>query len=282
MTTAEISDSARISPTAHYTGYTWLAHGLSHPAFATPTGQFLYRALAPANRLLGAAGQPTLDGLLLARHRQIDTLLHAAIERGEVGQVIEVACGLSPRGWRFAQAHGDRVDYVEADLPGMASRKRAILQKAGAGGPRHRVVDIDATADSGPGSIAHLAATLDPTRGTAIVTEGLLNYFDRGAVTRMWQRFARALAAFPHGHYLSDLHLGESAGPIERLFAGVLGVFVRGRIHFHYDDARAAEDALVGAGFTAATLIDPSQQDAPDLDRTSARFVRIVHARTAR
>ena len=40
--------SARISPTAHYTGYTWFAHGLSHPAFATSTGRVLYRALAPA------------------------------------------------------------------------------------------------------------------------------------------------------------------------------------------------------------------------------------------
>jgi hypothetical protein len=52
-------DSARISPTAHYTGYTWLANGLSDPAFATPSGQFLYRALAPANKLLRAAGSPT-------------------------------------------------------------------------------------------------------------------------------------------------------------------------------------------------------------------------------
>ena len=280
MSTAESSDSARISPTAHYTGYTWLAHGLSHPAFATPTGQFLYRALSPANRLMSAAGQPTLDGFLLARHRLIDSLLRAAIDRGEIGQVIEVACGLSPRGWRFAQDYGDRLDYVEADLPGMAAKKRAILAKAGAGGAHHRVVDIDATADSGPASIDALAATLDPSRGTAIITEGLLNYFDPISVAKMWRRFARALQGFPHGLYLSDLHLGEVAGPIERLFAGVLGVFVRGRIHFHFDDARAAERELTIAGFERAELLDPSQQDLPNVDRTSARFVRIVHAHT--
>ena len=273
-------DSARISPTAHYTGYTWLAHGLSDPAFATPTGQFLYRAVAPANRLMRAAGQPNLDGFLLARHHMIDSALRAAIARGQIGQVIEVACGLSPRGWRFAREFGDRITYVEADLPGMAAKKRAVLAKAGVGSAHHRVVDIDATADAGPASIAALAGGLDRGRGTAIITEGLLNYFDPVAVARMWRRFAAVLAEFPHGLYLADLHLAESAGPVERLFAGVLGVFVRGRIHFHFDDAGAAERELGIAGFRAAELIDPSTRDLPELDRTSARFVRIVAAST--
>ncbi len=271
-------DSARISPTAHYTGYAWLAHGLSDPAFATPTGQFLYRALGPANRLMRAAGQPNLDGFLLARHHMIDAVLRAAIARGEVGQVIEVACGLSPRGWRFAREFGDRVTYVEADLPGMAAKKRAVLAKATAGGAHHRVVEIDATADAGPASIAALAETLDPTRGTAIITEGLLNYFDPVAVAKMWRRFAGALARFPHGLYLADLHLADAAGPVERLFAGALGVFVRGRIHFHFADSRAAERELGIAGFRGAELIDPSTRELPELDRTSARFVRVVAA----
>jgi hypothetical protein len=80
--------------------------------------------------------------------------------------------------------------------------------------------------------------------------------------------------------YLSDLHLGESAGPIERLFAGALGLFVRGRIHFHFADAVAAERELAIAGFTRAELIDPSTRDLPDLDRVSAGFVRVVRATT--
>lgn len=273
-------DSARISPTAHYTGYTWLANGLSDPAFATPTGQFLYRALGSANRLMRAAGKPNLDGFLLARHHMIDAVLRAAIERGEIGQVVEVACGLSPRGWRFTREFGDRLTYVEADLPGMAERKRTALARAGAGGAHHRVAEIDATADGGPAALATLAESLDPDRGTAIITEGLLNYFDPVAVARMWRRFAGVLGQFPRGLYLSDLHLGESAGPVERLFAGALGLFVRGRIHFHFDDADAAARELGIAGFKAAELIDPSTRELPDLDRVSARFVRIVAATT--
>ncbi|MEZ4400283.1 MAG: class I SAM-dependent methyltransferase [Kofleriaceae bacterium] len=272
--------SARISPTAHYTGYTWLAHGLSHPALATPSGRFLYRALRPANRLLRAAGKPNLDGMLLARHRLIDAALIAAVERGDVSQVIEVASGLSPRGWRFARDYGDQITYVEADLPGMAATKRAALGRIAGAGARPRVVELDATADAGPTSLAALVDTLDPRRGTAIVTEGLLNYFEPVAVARMWRRFAGALARFPRGLYLADLHLADAAGPVERLFAGALGVFVRGRVHFHFADAAAAARELAIAGFATAALDDPAAAQLPELDRASARFVRIVRATT--
>ena len=131
-------------------------------------------------------------------------------------------------------------------------------------------------------SLTGIAATLDPDRGTAIITEGLLNYFPREAVTGMWRRFATALARFPHGRYLSDLHVSSSTRIVERAFAGLLGVFVRGRIHFHFADVDAACDALTSAGFGQAELRGP--EDHEDLtgpvDLASARFVRIVDATT--
>ncbi len=274
------TSTVRISPTAHYTGYAWLTHGLSHPAFATPTGRFLYRTLAPVNKAMAAAGQATLDGFLLARHHLIDALLREAIERGEISQVIEVACGLSPRGFRFAQTHGDALTYVEADLPPMAAKKRELLARAGAGGPRHRVVEIDAMADSGEHSIEAIAAGLDPARGTAIITEGLLNYFDPESVVKMWRRFARALGRFPHGRYLSDLHLGSDATRIERVFAGLLGIFVRGKIHFHFDDEASALRELEISGFARPALRAPEEhQDLTGpVDLASARAVRIIDA----
>lgn len=275
------ASSARISPTAHYTGYTWLAHGLSHPALATTTGRALYRALAPANRALAALGRPNLDGMLLARHRLIDALLDAAITRGEIGQVIEVACGLSPRGHRFVARHGDRVTYVEADLPAMAARKREALARAGAAHRNHRVVEVDATADHGPRSLAAIAATLDPGRGTAILTEGLVNYFPPDAVAGMWGRFARVLGGFPRGRYLSDLHLGGTNPDAARAFAGLLGVFVRGRVHFHFANPTDATRGLEQAGFTTARLLAPAEHEplTGPVDRPSARYVHIIDAR---
>jgi O-methyltransferase involved in polyketide biosynthesis len=275
--------SARISPTAHYTGYTWVAHGLSHPAFATATGRFVYRALAPINRAMAAAGQANLDGYLLARHHLIDALLRQGITDGRIGQVIEVACGLSPRGYRFAREYGDRITYIEADLPAMATRKRALLDRVGAGGPHHRVVPIDATVDAGPLSLAAITRELDPARGLAILSEGLLMYFGQPAVTGMWRRFAGALGGFRHGLYLADLHLGQDARRLERVFADLLGVLVRGKVHFHFADAAAAIAELAAAGFAAAALRSPElhQDLTGPLDVASARLVRVVEARTS-
>src|SRR4051794_20713807 len=161
-----------ISLTAHYTGRVWGRHGLSPPELATVQGRLFFDLLAPAMTVSRALGGPTIEGLLLARHRIIDDLLASAIDEGRVAQVIEVACGMSPRGWRFAQRYGERIAYVEADLPGMAARKRRALERIGPLDEHHRVVEVDARSDAGPGSVAALASSLEPSRGLAIVTEG--------------------------------------------------------------------------------------------------------------
>jgi O-methyltransferase involved in polyketide biosynthesis len=249
-----MSSSARISPTAHYTGYVWFRNGLSHPAFKTTTGQLLFAALEPANRASRALFGSSLEGGLLARHRVIDHLLERAIDAGEVSQVIEVAAGLSPRGRRFSQRYGERLLYIEGDLPGMAATKRGVLDRAGAG-PRHHVVELDALSDHGPNSLATIAAReLDPTAGTAIITEGLLNYFDRDAVMGMWQRFARVLAGSARGLYLSDLHLADEMRAVTgaRTFTTLLSWFARGQVHAHFADAADAEAGLREAGFHEA------------------------------
>src|ERR671938_1527773 len=149
--------SDAISPTAHYTGHVWSRNGLSHPELATLEGRLMFDALAPAMVASRVLGGPTLEGLLLARHRIIDELLARAIDAGRVSQVIEIACGMSPRGWRFTTRYGDRLTYVEADLPAMAARKRRALERMGSLSERHRVVDVDALVDEGPLSLAGLS-----------------------------------------------------------------------------------------------------------------------------
>src|SRR3954470_4408343 len=144
-----------IGPTAHYTAHVWARNDLSHPELDTDQGKALYLAAALPQLPLHLLGQPTIEDVLLARHLVIDALLEEAIADGRVGQVLEVACGMSPRGWRFTERHPDLV-YVEADLPDMAADKRAALERIGRP-PTHRVVDLDALADDGPLSLPAVA-----------------------------------------------------------------------------------------------------------------------------
>jgi O-methyltransferase involved in polyketide biosynthesis len=247
--------SDAVSPTAHYTGHVWVRNGLSHPELATREGRVLFEALQPTMAMSRVLGGPTLERPLLSRHRLIDERLAHAIEDGSVAQVVEVACGMSPRGWRFARRYGDRITYVEADLPAMAQRKRAALARMGSLGERHRVAELDVLREDGPGSLGALADTLDAGAGTAIVTEGLLTYLDTETVGAIWRRFASTLQRFPAGLYLSDLRLaGESVGALERGFSVALSAFVRGRVHVHFADEAEAEATLLEAGLPAATL----------------------------
>ena len=275
--------SDAISPTAHYPGHVWSRNGLSHPELATAEGRWMFAYLEPAMRVSRLVGGPTLEGLLLARHRIIDELLARAIDEGRVSTVVEIACGMSPRGWRFTERYGDRLVYVEADLPEMAERKRRALERIGSLGEDHRVVTLDALRDQGPRSLAELASGLDHEAGAAIVTEGLLTYFDDDAVAGMLRRFALALGRFASGLYLSDVRLG---GPQpffpDRAFATALSVFVSRQVHTHFGDEETAERALRDAGFAQARL---HRADAhPAAGETGrdpgAANVHIIEART--
>jgi len=269
-----------ISPTAHYTGYVWFKHGQSHEAFATSTGRLMYHALRAPNVVAHRANLPTLEGMLLARHRLIDLRLTQAIEAGEISQIVEVAAGLSPRGWRFRTRYGNRITYVEADLPGMITHKRRILSELGGETAHHRTVEIDALSDTGPTSIDGVLGTLDPERGTAIITEGLINYFDTSTMLAMWRRFATALRRFPNSLYLSDLILRQgNAGPLITSFQWLLSAFVRGKVHMHFDSAEQAEDEMLATGL-AGILLDPRDfaSELPDLEEAGAGRVRIVEA----
>jgi O-methyltransferase involved in polyketide biosynthesis len=272
-----VSSSGRVSPTAHYTGYVWVRNGLSHPQLATREGRLMFESLRPAMIASRALGGPSLESYLLARHLAIDALLERAVDAG-VTQVIEVACGLSPRGWRFTSRYGGPLTYIEGDLPAMAERKREALKRMGSLSEHHRVEVVDALLDDGPDSLAALARRLEPDRGLAIITEGLLGYLDRGTVEGIWRRFARALAPMRDGRYISDLHL---AGVLQtaqvRAFGMLLSTVVRGRVHAHFESAEQATAALTEAGFESG-WVHPATALAPQARGPGSDLSHILEA----
>ena len=278
-------DSSHISPTAHYTGYVWSRNGLADPALETRAGRLLFHGLQPVMSALKAlVGTPSLEDLLMARHRSLEWLLRQAIESGQVAQVVEIAAGLSPRGYRMMRAYGDQgLRYIEGELPAMCARKRARLRALGEERPGHHVVELDALCDTGARSLHAIGDEyLDPNGGTAVITEGLVNYFSRAQVIGMWARFARFLARYPHGVYTGDINVrGDVTGiPGVRLFTTILGLFTRGAVHIHFPRARDVEDALIAVGFRTAQCQHVADVAGPvGLTDAEARApVRIIQA----
>lgn len=256
-------DSSRISPTAFYTGHVWCRNGLSDPGLSTRAGALLFGAIEPSLRLYRAlTGSVTLEQMLLRRHRLIDHLLERSIEAGRVGQVLEIAGGLSGRGVRFSRRYAERgLVYVEGDLGPMAKRKREMLDRAGLHRENHRVVALDALAEAGPLSLNESVEGLfDSAKGTAVITEGLFGYLPNDQMAKIARNVREFLRRYPHGQYLADTHLRDHMARVSggRMFPWLLGVFVRGRIYLHFSDAREAQEMYSASGFEKTLVHSPN------------------------
>lgn len=243
------TNTRRISPTAYYTGHVWSRNGLSEPSLDTRAGLLMYAALEPWMRAASPiAGGVTLEQMLLQRHLIIDHLLARAIERKEIAQVLEIAGGLSGRGHRFARRYD--ITYVEGDLPAMIAQKRQRLSHAAQRAPSHHLVELNAMLNEGPRSIQSVAQTLlDPSKPTAIITEGLLSYFVPAQSRAIIARIERTLSGFPSGMFLTDSHVGAALdrSPLVRLFRAGLSALTGGAGHELYAsefDTRAGLDLM--------------------------------------
>ena len=253
-------DTSSISFTALYTGQVWVRNGLSEPFFQTRSGALLYGAMSP----MEALGKRVLGGnirtFLLQRHHLIDARLEALIEQHPDLQVVEIACGLSPRGCRFRQRFPS-ITYVEADLPDMADRKRRLLAAKGFLSATHRVAPVNILAEDGPDSVAALLDGLDPARPVAVITEGLINYFSLDTVTPFWGRLAAGLRRFPRGVYLSDnypLYANMRFHRTLKTLGGLLGAISRSQVAFHFRSDADTERHFLNQGFDALTVHDPA------------------------
>jgi len=169
--TQPLSKHRHISFTAHYTGYIWYQMGISHQVFATKKGKSLAALVHPleswAEKYVGGSMRSTLK----QRHTLLDDQLKTLIEQHPQLQVLEIASGLSPRGWWFRQ-HYPEITYRELDLPDMAQTKQAALQQIEANAPEMLSVDLF-TAE-----FKQAFDLFDHSLPLVVISEGLINYFD--------------------------------------------------------------------------------------------------------
>lgn len=278
------TDTSSISFTAYYTGEVWRRHGLSVPALSTTQGRTLYQLGRPlewlSEKILGVSNKI----LLLQRHAMIDHVLTTAIERDGVSQVLEIACGLSPRGTRFTQRHPG-LRYVEADLPGMAAHKRQLLAEAGELTDQHRVVAVNILADEGAESLVTvLARELTPGQPVLVITEGLINYFDYDSIQGFWSRLAAALRPYTGSRYVTDLYPDFAWNRHVRLFHAfmrVLSVATRSSVTLHFRSPTAVAEGFAAVGFASVALHVPEAYYgvlAMPVQRVPS-LVRVVEAR---
>jgi O-methyltransferase involved in polyketide biosynthesis len=283
---SDSTDTSSISFTALYTGQVWNMNGLSAPGFATPRGRLYYHAMTPFEYLGGKLVGGNIRTFLLQRHMLIDDRVRDAIENRGVDQILEIATGLSPRGARFARQYPD-LHYIESDLPEMAARKRALLNREGLTSNRHYVVDCNILARETEDSLEKVLARFDLSKPVLVITEGLVNYFSLETIAGFWERLALALQAFPRGIYLADNYPLYDNMPFLRtlrMLGGLLGSVSRSQVSFHFRSDEEARNTLTGLGFDGVTVHDPADHyDRLEIPRSRGQsFVRVIEAETER
>ena len=253
-------DSSGISFTALYTGAVWHRHGLSDDVLATDQGRWLYQLMTPFEASSKALIGGNIRTFLLQRHLIIDHLIEQALKRGAT-QILEIACGMSPRGIRLRGRH-PHLHMVEADLPDMATRKAARLLVAGRLGDHHQVMPIDILAESGEQSMeAVVARAFDNNAPMVVVTEGLTSYFSLPVMSEFWKRLARLMENRPGSVYLSESYLMPNQpllrGSLKAL-GGLLGSVTRSDVSFHFLNDQQAAEHFSDCSFPSVAVHNPA------------------------
>lgn len=279
------ADTSSISFTALYTGHVWYANGMSTPAFHNTSGSVLYHALMPFEFIGKQLAGGNIKTFLLQRHLIINHLVEKAIEEEGVTQILEIACGMSPRGTRYCKQF-ENLTYIETDLPGMAARKHRLLSSQGELSARHQVVPLSIFSEQGSDSLESvLEGNFDTGKPILIITEGLVNYFSLDTIEEFWARLHSALRRFPKGIYLMDNYPLFHDHPLHntmRVLGGMLSVVSRSQVSFHFDSDDTAHQCFESLGFAHTTIHNPRDYyEQLPIPRTRGNpFVRVIEART--
>ena len=257
-----LSQHRHISFTAHYTGYIWYQMGISHPVFATTKG--------------------SMRTTLKQRHQMIDEHLCQLIEQHPQLQILEIACGLSPRSWNFRQKFPE-IDYRELDLPDMARIKTQALQQIDQQAPEVLTADIFSE------ELDCIFQMFDPDQPLVVINEGLINYFDQRMLRILLQGMAENARHFPALHYLSDIY----PEPVKNKLANfiwscsrLLKFMSRSAFTFHFKTPQELQHFFQDAGFNQVEVqqpqryfAEPRQQNlTPEQDEHLGDLVWMIHA----
>ncbi|MGA6135222.1 class I SAM-dependent methyltransferase [Acinetobacter dispersus] len=253
--TQQLSKHRHISFTAHYTGYIWYQMGISHPALATAKGKTLAALVHPieswAEKYVGGSMRTTLK----QRHSILDSHLKELIEQHPNLQVLEIACGLSPRGWWFRQ-HYPNITYRELDLPDMAATKQAALQQIESN--VDEVLSVDLFTDA----FAAAFEVFDPQRPLVIISEGLINYFEKPMLQQLIQAIAAYGQNFKELHYLTDIYPEPTQNKLATIIwnsSRLLKWMSRSAFSFHFKNPAEVENFFQEAGFNQVEVLQPKQ-----------------------
>lgn len=199
--------SEKISPTAHLTSHAWDFLGISNAKyFVNPKYKFILNTLRSIGfPIFANKRNDYIYYMLEPRHRAIDYFIFSKFG---YKQVLELACGLSPRGMTFAE--NPEFNYIETDLPKMLEMKKNLVvntyKEKNIQRKNHNFVSLNILEEE---ITKKLAGYLNPKEKTVVISEGLTPYFDMEHLRKIFTNVANFLKANDGGVYICDIYHEE-------------------------------------------------------------------------
>ncbi|MFN8674726.1 MAG: class I SAM-dependent methyltransferase [Candidatus Sericytochromatia bacterium] len=244
----------KISPTAHLTSHAWDYLGISNAKyFVDPT----YKNILNTLRLLGFPlflnkRNDYIYYLLEPRHRAIDFFVFSKFY---YKQVIEIACGLSPRGFTFSE--NPEFNYIEADLPKMIEAKKNLVKniykQKNIKRDNHKFFSLDILNDN----IYEKLSNHTNKEKTIVITEGLTIYFDMEHLKKIFSNIANFLRKNDGGVYICDIYHSEDIKKPHNKLMNFAINFMGVKFFTDIDNAEEGQNFLKDCGFDFVECINP-------------------------
>ncbi|HEX2908541.1 MAG TPA: class I SAM-dependent methyltransferase [Phototrophicaceae bacterium] len=177
---------------------------------------------------------------VFARTECFETLVRRALPAVvDKAIIVEIACGLSPRGLRLAREF-PQARVIEVDLPGVIQDKQQRLQ-----GAKNVTIPPNIEWRAGDLGVTPLLDILGGQTVDIVTAEGLFAYFPPEAVTKMGGRIKDCLK--PGGHLIASIPWKEKMDSIRSVasfFSKQAGVY-----QCQVKDEEAARQLLLTAGY---------------------------------
>lgn len=194
---------------------------------------------------------------IFARRVSLSKDLDKLIQSYKPEQIIELACGYSPRGIVMTQKNPKLV-YIETDFSKVISRKRKIFKEIESKekiklSKNHHLVNIDAIDADLYSTLKNL---ISKDKKTLVVAETLTSYLNPEEHEFLIKNIISLLNKLKHGAYLS--HEGKTMLPG---FFGKLLLFYRDKIaktksHKHFKEEKAIETYFKEKEFKNTKIVD--------------------------
>ncbi|MBC7474209.1 MAG: class I SAM-dependent methyltransferase [Candidatus Sericytochromatia bacterium] len=250
-------NSSKISPTAHITAHAWDMLGLSNAKyFVNQNFKFVFN-------IIRAFGLPYLVNkkndyvyfMLEPRHRAIEYFM---LSKFPYKQVVEFACGLSPRGMTFSE--NPEFTYIESDLTDMLELKKSKVEKVYKDKkikrPNHKFIEADLFLDNLSEKISPL---LTKDEKTVIITEGLTIYYDMESLKKIFSNIAKLLKKNGGGVYITDIYHEEDMkrNIFNNSVMNLALKFLQIKFYMDIDNSDEGESFFRECGFDYVESINP-------------------------